>query len=401
MRNFWLIARYEYSRLARRRSFLFSTLGFPLLLSMVIGVGIWTAQTNNSGVLGYVDKSGLLSNTSPPENVQTPMREYGSRAQAERALEAGEISAVYFIPADYLQSHTVTLLYREEPPGSEMHRDFGRFLRAALVMTFAEPTRHRLLAGAELSIHSADGERTLSEGNFADFLVPFAAAMLFAFAAISSSGYLLQVVTDEKENRTMEMLLTSLRPLDLIGGKTVGLMALTLTQLGIWATAVAIGAGVGSIYWEPLQAVTLSWDLIGVVVIYFLPSYMLIAGMMTAIGSAVTDVRQGHQIAGILNLLFIAPLFVLPILIEAPNSPLPLVMTFFPTTALMTTVMRWALSYVPTWQLLLSQTVLWTSALLSLWLAVRVFQIGRLEYGQPLSLRTLWVALGRPQHDQA
>ncbi len=393
MRNFWLMARHEYTRLALRRSFVLSLVGFPLLIACLIGVGIWTASRNDGDALGYVDESGLLQTASPWADLETPLRAFPDEASARQALNADEIHAFYLLPADYLQGHTARLIYKDEAPGRQAQRDFERVLRAALAADLPADTQARVLAGADLSVRAADGSRTMADRNPLDFIIPFATAMLFIFAAMTSSGYLLQVVTDEKENRTMEMLLTSLRPFDLIGGKAVGLMALALSQLAIWMGAIAVGIGVGSRFWDALQGAAVPWTILGITGLFFLPSYVLLAGLMTAIGSAVTDARQGQQVAGVLNLLFVAPFFVLPVIIEAPNSPIALGFTFFPTTSLITVVMRWAFGSVPLWQLLVSLGIVWLTALLSIWLAVRVFRIGMLEYGQPLSPRRVLAAL--------
>ena len=133
---------------------------------------------------------------------------------------------------------------------------------------------------------------------------------------------------------------------------------------------------------------------VGIIVLFFLPSYALVAGLMTAIGGAVTEVRQGQQVAGIVNMLFVAPLFVLPVLMAAPNSPLSIGLTLFPTTAFVTVALRWSFSAVPLWQLVASWGILFLTALGSLWASARIFRAGMLRYGQPLSLRAALATLG-------
>jgi ABC-2 type transport system permease protein len=144
-----------------------------------------------------------------------------------------------------------------------------------------------------------------------------------------------------------------------------------------------------------LQGISVPWPLLGIVALFFLPSYALVAGLMTAIGSAVTEVRQGQQIAGIVNLLFVAPLFVLPVLIETPNSPLAIGLTLFPTTSFVTVTLRWALATIPMWQMVASWGILVITALLSMWASAQVFRLGMLRYGQPLTPRVLLAAMQR------
>jgi ABC-2 type transport system permease protein len=398
MRNLWLMAAYEYRRLARRRTFLLSTLGFPLLIVILIGVIIFMTERGGQATLGYVDRAGIVDPTGQiylpaQEAGETAMIGYANIEEATAALEAGTISAFYVLPADYRESRQVELYHAGSAPGNAERSHFRQFIRAHLVADLPEPVQQRVIEGTALTVRSADGSRAMGAGDIVGFLFPFAVVMLFIFAVMTSAGYLLQVVTDEKENRTMEILVTSLRPIHMIMGKSLGLMALALTQLGIWVLAVGLAIAVGSRFWEPLQGIAVPWTSLGLMALFFLPSYALIAGMMTAIGGAVTEARQGQQVAGILNLLFVLPLFVLGVLMEAPHSPIAVGLTFFPTTALVTTAMRSAFAVVPFWQLAVSWSILVVTALLSLWISARIFRAGMLRYGQPLSLRAVMASL--------
>jgi ABC-2 type transport system permease protein len=393
MRNLWLMASYEYGRLARRRTFLLSTLGFPLLIALFIGVIIFLTLGSSQVTLGYVDQSGILDPAIQPAEMETTIVAYAGEEEATTALANGLISAFFILPADYTESRQVELYYLDTLPSPQTRNNFGQFIRANLVADLPEPVQQRLIEGTDLTVRSVDGSRSMGAHDFVGFLLPFGVVLLFIFAVMTSASYLLQVVTDEKENRTMEILVTSIQPIHMIVGKSLGLMALALTQLGIWVLAIGLAIGVGSRFWEPLQGVAVPWSSLGLVALFFLPSYALIAGMMTAIGGAVTEARQGQQVAGILNLLFVLPLFVLGVLMEAPHSPIAVGLTFFPTTALVTVAMRSAFAVVPFWQLALSWSILVVTAMLSLWISARVFRAGMLRYGQPLSMRAVIASL--------
>ena len=103
----------------------------------------------------------------------------------------------------------------------------------------------------------------------------------------------------------------------------------------------------------------------------------------------VTEHQQGQQIAGIINLLFIFPFFFFILVFTDPNSPLMVAMTLFPTSAFMTVAMRWGVTTIPAWQLVLGWVLLVASASFMIVVAARVFRIGMLQYGQPLSLRAV------------
>jgi ABC-2 type transport system permease protein len=213
------------------------------------------------------------------------------------------------------------------------------------------------------------------------------ATFFFLFATMMAAGYLMGVVASEKENRTMEIVISSVTPGQLIGGKAVGLLAGALTQLTIYIVAIVIALWVASPYIEILQLVKVPWTYLGLMVLFFLPAYALIASIMIAIGGAVTESQQGQQVAGILNLFFLLPLFLTPLLFSNPGHPIIVIMTLFPTTSFLTVSLRWGLGTIPVWQLGLSWILLVLTMFVMLWIAVRIFRAGMLRYGQTLTVR--------------
>jgi ABC-2 type transport system permease protein len=128
-------------------------------------------------------------------------------------------------------------------------------------------------------------------------------------------------------------------------------------------------------------------------VLFFLPTYALISAVMIAIGSAVTELQQGQQLAGLLNLVFLLPVFLLPLLFQNPGGPLMVFFTIFPTTSFMTISLRWGLGTVPLWQVGVGWVLLLATATFMIWAASRVFRAGMLRYGQPLTLKSAWAAV--------
>jgi len=396
MRNFLLIARHEYLKLVRKRSFLFATLGIPLLIVVVIGVTIFvTVLEQDNRPLGYVDQSGILSSFGPPalEKSAAALRPFTDETAARQALEQAEIQGYYVLPADYLQTHQMKLYYWKELPNAAVRETFDHFVRIHLAVGLPPAVQQRLVEEPLVTVRTLDSSRKIASGNPSNMILSFAATFLFFFTAMTSAGYLLQVVADEKENRTIEILITSLNPEELIGGKAVGAMAVSLTQLGIWLLAIAAGLTIGTQFLEPLQLIQIPWMFMLVAMLYFLPAYGLIAAMMSAIGGAVTDTRQGQQIAALLNLLFILPVFLSTLVFADPDNPILVFFTLFPTTSFVTVMMRWSMSVIPIWQLAISWIFLVASAVLGMWASARIFRAGMLRYGQSLDLRGALLAV--------
>lgn len=395
MRKLWLVARYEYLKRVKERSFLVAVLGIPLMIVAVSGISILVALGGaDDRPLGYVDHASILNREVLPALQQeglrpTEMLAYTDEGTARAALEAGEIQAYYVLPPDYLSSKQAELFYGEDAPQDTVQGDFEAFVRASLVSQASPEVQPRLSEGFSLVIRSRDGRRELDQGNIISILLPFVTTFFLFFAIATAGGYLLQAVTDEKENRTIEIIATSVSPEQVMGGKALGLMGVSLTQILVWVTTLVVGLVVATQFWDVLGTPSVPWALLLIVILYFLPTFTLIAGIMTTIGAAVTELQQGQQVSGILNMLFILPVFFIAPLISNPDSPLLVILTLFPTTAFLTTLLRWSLAAIPLWQMVVSWVILTSSALVSVWVAGRVFRMGMLRYGQRLRLRTI------------
>ncbi len=392
MRNFWLVAKHEYRGTVLKRAFILTTLAIPLGMAVVIALAIFVATSGENNLpLGYVDQADVLdvnrqSTASMPTGIE--VRAFPDEETALAALEREEIQAFFVLPPDYPSTLQTDLYYLEEPPSNDDWRDFDNFVRANLVATYPDEIRKRLLEGPNITVHDIVSNREFSKSSIINVILPLVASFFFFIATMSASGYMLRVVATEKENRTMEIMITSVTPGQFIGGKTVGLLAAALTQLATYVTAAVVGLIVAAPHVKELQQVTVPWAYLGVMALFFFPSYALNAAVMVAIGSAVTKLQQGQQVAGILNMLFMAPLFLLTVIFENPAAPLVVFLTLFPTTTFMTISLRWGLGTVPLWQIGIGWVSLVASTIFMIWAAARIFRAGMLRYGQPLNLKT-------------
>ncbi|MFU8772332.1 MAG: ABC transporter permease, partial [Anaerolineales bacterium] len=388
MHEMWIIARHEFLKLVSKRSFLFATLGIPILMVAFLGIMILIiSQQRSDEPIGVVDQSGILAPRSEP--IDDPddlleLRHYLDEETARSALENGVIQAYYVIPSDYIQSRAVSLYYRDSAPDAIARRTLEAYIRVNLTSELPENVANRLVSGHKLTIRSMDGSREVT-GTETDamltFLIPFAAGFLFILSVMTSSGYLLQVVSDEKENRTIEILVTSIRPSGLIAGKTLGLMAIALAQILIWIVSAFLVLWVAGQFLDIPPTISLPSTYLLIIGLFFLPAFALIAGVMTALGGAVTELRHAQQIAGVLNLFFMIPFFFLVLIMAQPNSSIVVALTLFPVTAFATIALRWGMSDIPTWQLILSWIFLFGSAIISMLVSTRIFRAGMLQYG--------------------
>lgn len=402
MHKLWLVARYEYLTAVKRRSFLLATLAIPLLIvAVVVVILLVSSRTGAESQVGFVDGSGVLASVPVPPVDQTTvatgepvMRPYPDRASAEAALKAGEVQAVYILAVDYLQTGKVTLLYNEQAPSARVESAFSALIRPQLAAEVSPQIQERVLDGpGDLVFQATDGRVESETGGLLELIFPVAVALFFVVAVMSSAGYLLQAVTDEKENRTMEIMTTSLSAEQLVVGKSMGLIVVSLTQVGIWLVVGAVALIVAAQATPLLKDAQVPWGFIGVSVLFFLPSFVLEAGIITSVGAAVTDLRQGQQIAGVLQLFFWLPFFFFGLIMGSPDSPVLVALSLFPLTSLATIALRWGATVIPWWQIVVAWLLVSGSAVGALLIAPRIFRRGMLRYGQHMKFGGLLEAV--------
>jgi len=398
MRKFWLVAHYEYLKIVKQKSFLIATFSIPILIFVLMAISIMLSLGNRGNKpVGYVDYAGVLAaRAAPPAKADTPplaTQAFSDEVTARAALTAGEIQCYYVLPADYRTSGAAQLFYLKDRPGELVQAEFATFVSANLLKDQPEAIRLRALEGSNLTFTSMDSSRAMETNNLLKFFVPFLAAFVFVIAVLNSAGYMIETITAERENYTIEILATSLTPEQLIGGKALGLIGVALTQMLLWATAAVGALCIAAQFLPILRGITLPWHFIGLATLFFFPAYALVAGLMTIVGGAVPDPRQAQQIAGIFNLFFTFPFFFINVILAAPYSPFILVLTLFPTTAFVTIMLRWALAPIPFWQLAVSWLLMVLSAGISIWAAARIFRIGMLRTGQRMSFKSIWRVL--------
>jgi ABC-2 type transport system permease protein len=395
MIKFWRIAWHEYSRHVFRKRFLLALLSVPLMIAFMIILILVILWTDTSPTpIGYIDQSGLLASAVPQPVAKFPertirMQAYPNETVARTELDAGKIQAYYIIPKDYLQSGQVQEIYYKEPKGLASQQ-FNQFLTANLLVNVPPQIASRIQAGSQFIVVSADKTRRASVDQIINIALPFIAGILFIVAMSTSSGYLLQAVVEEKENRTMEIMVTSASPNQLMSGKTIADIAVGITQLLVWAIFILLILIIGKSYVSFLSGFTFPVKTVAMLAAVMVPAFIMVSGLMAAIGATVTEASEGQQIMGLFTIPIWIPYILIAVFIQNPNSPLAVIMTLFPLTAPMTIAIRMSFTTIPAWQYITSLCLLVISAVGAVWLAGRAFRIGMLRYGQRLRLKELF-----------
>jgi ABC-2 type transport system permease protein len=188
-------------------------------------------------------------------------------------------------------------------------------------------------------------------------------------------------------------MVTSLSPEQMMAGKIIGLIAVGLTQILIWVVFGLLGLLYFRQGLDVLSGVNIELENLWLALVVTIPALVMVASLMAAVGATVTEAREGQQVTGLITIPVMLPFILFAVILNNPNGPLAVAMSFFPLTAPMTLLMRAGFGEIPTWQLVVSITILVLSALGSLWLAGRLFRVGMLRYGQRLRMREIVASL--------
>jgi ABC-2 type transport system permease protein len=394
MKKIWLVARHQFMKEASKRSFILVLLALPLFLTITIGFGFLVARLDrSSAALGYVDHAGIMTQTLPDSGSSDfHLVPFESRESALAALDEDQIDGFYVISKDYKESHDAELVYYESPPYRAI-KLFEDTVRLNLMTDEPGYVVDRMLSGAEVTVRATDANREFPAGNpeFSIFL-PLIIAAIFAFLVLTTSGYMTEVIVEEKESRTMEIVVTSMSTGRMMAGKILGAVGIALVQLTTWifflVAAIWLGGNVLDVSW--LQSINPTWSDLLKVVIVAIPAYLCIAALMSLIGSSLVDNQEANQVGGMSMFLLFLPIYAFVPIATNPSGPLALGLTFFPTTSITTVALRSLFVEVPTWQIAVSAAIALSSAIVLIWLAGKAFRLTMLRYGQRLKLTELF-----------
>lgn len=402
MKKILVIARHEFVTVVTRKAFLIATLAFPLLIMLV---GAIRATGNESGsmpgsAIGVIDQTGvidlrlfeLIVQSRPSAGPGDPSADqrhsvglYPDLDAALAALKSRSVDVVYLVPSDYGSGGKIRLYARERASRRSFSSDttmFQDLLRASLLRSRAGPEATNQLFTPmeveELAVTETGGVVPAREeqGKLNALTAPLSLAMMLAVWIILSSRFMLTATLEENSNRAMEVILSSVRPSDLIWGKVIGLSGVALTQLAVYVAMVGL---VRSSLWTFLNLP------VGTLFICFgfcVAGYLFFAGLMTAAGAT----GWGRS-ATLITLTVWIPLVAWESLSGDPNGALARVLSFVPLTSTMTMTLRLSVATVPPLETVASLAALVLSAFLTVAGGAKIFRTNILMTGQRISLQ--------------
>jgi ABC-2 type transport system permease protein len=403
MRTTWLVMKHAIATTLRKRSFWLFTFLMPAFLLafntyyFLRDAGVTLGDSEQAAeeapapeipAIGLVDDAGIVEQL--PEAVPAGMFQLiADRETALADLESGALDQVVYIPSDYVNSGDVTIYTRNFQITSDQNGGVATGSAQAWLLPYIltlnlvdepalanavfNPTPGNAIQFHPMTSPAPDAGSNLALARIIASVTPY----VYYFVLVISAGYMMQSVTAEKENRVVEVLLTSAEPRQIMVGKILGMSVVVLLQISVWLGAAAVGLN------RLTQTLDLSsyslppgfliWSLLFLVL-----GYLLYASVMAAAGAIAPSAREAGQVTWLLILPLLPTLMFGVEFAEDPHGTLALALSLFPFSAPSAMVTRLAVADIPLWQVLLSLALLAGTAYLFVSLSARFFRADNL-----------------------
>ena len=392
-----LIFRHEFLHTIKRTGFIILTLALPVLALLAIGVfhivsGVAKPPTEVSSI-GYIDEVGGFDQFTTQGNIT--FVSFNTREDATQALINKDIKEYFIIPPDFISTGIINryTTQKEVTPPSATTTVIKNFISSNLLegkVPSTVVTRIEAPLNLVTTTLTSAGAVASEQGGFTNLVIPGIFGILLALSLSFSSAYVLQSLGEEKENRLMEILLSSVSTRQLITGKVLGIGAASLAQVVVWVISIPFllnlaSSSIGGF----LSMIQIPANFLVLGVAYFILGYLLFAVLSAGVAAISTSVREGQGLASIFTLFVIAPFWFFSLLLAFPNSPIWVVFSIFPFSAPVLVMLRLGMTGVPAWQLIASMAVLVLSIVGGLLLAAKLLRAYVLMYGKRPSLREI------------
>lgn len=410
MQKIWIIALREFVETVKTRAFIIGAVCMPLVMIGVVYAAERFADTASRDDLPprrilLVDGTGQLE-AGVRERIEAYNREVPNRIfelevqpteapdldAIGRRLENRELYAYVKVPSGAIDGTGPVRLARRDSQ-RQSRRLIQDFVTEALIdLRFArhDPPLDRSeieALQARPAFEEADLRtgRTTEGDSLARLFTPFIFMFLLYMGTMQISVGLLTSVIEEKSSRIVEVLLACVSPVQLMAGKILGMVAVGALLMALWGLA---GYGVArSQQFEHL----VSGARLMYMGLYFVPSFLLFAAILAAIGSACNTLKEAQSLSSPLTLAVLVPMILWWLITEHPQSMLSVGLSFIPPITPFVMILRICGDpNTPIWQIAATLALLWITALAAIWAAGKVFRVGVLMYGKAPSLRELW-----------
>ena len=414
MKNIILIAKREFFTQVKKKSFVILTLLTPLLIIVFGGVVSLMFQANETQMqISVIDKSGLFKDKlKSDENIRYVFSSEETEKSLIKALETTEeMNAVMIIPKKDIHEleNSIEVLTNKNLSNEARKNIAGNIseiIKAEKINALGINTAQIEDLNKGVNLHVVNIlEKEKKQDSFLvgvkSGLSMFLMYCVFTFIMMYGIR-VMRSVLEEKNNRVVEILISSVKPFELMMGKILGVTGVALVQFGVWvvmifASVMTLGSsnvgmvsGVAEVQMVLSALSQINYGLIlFVFVIYFLLGYLFYSAMYAAIGSAVDNETETQQFTLFAILPMMLGFYGSITIMNNPDGPMSFWLSMIPFTSPIAMLARIPFD-VPVWELVLSIGILLVSTLGMVFIASKIYRVGILMYGNKVTLKELW-----------
>jgi len=393
------VFRHEFLNMITKTGYIiitFIVLLLPLLFLLAYGIfehvqGRQGTTLEESSTIGFMDNTGLFEAYTLQEKVD--LIQYESQGELTQALLDGEIEEYFIVPTDYLETGLIqrySMGKEIEPP-----RHISSAIRTYLLSNIVEEVvpsnaidRIHVPLRLVTTMLTETGEVATDQGGWGAIILPMVFSLLIGISLMSLASFLLQGLGEEKENRVIEILLSSVSTGQLLAGKVLGVGAAGFLQILVWllVPALLMAQAADTMISGIVRSLLIPGDFLALAIVYFILGYLFFGVLSAGIAAVSPTSRDGQQLAmGLLLPMFI-PLWLSSVVMIFPENPLWTALTVFPITAPTMMIVRFGITDIPAWEIIASISVMILTISGGLFVAARVFRLYLLMYGKRPSL---------------
>ena len=402
MHNLGTVMRFEIVRTLKKKSFWITSLLFPVMLSAIFGIIIFSNKAtedsindmaNQTFAFAVTDKSNLISSDLLKG---MKVESVGSKQEGIDKVKRNILEAYFYYPED-LAVEPVEIYAKDAGIfDNSKYSSVANLLLDQSISVEVSKSQSVVLRN-DVHYDSKTYQNGEEYSSFRQMIAPGVFLVLFYILIAVFGSQMLTSTTEEKENRVIEMILTTVRAKTLIVGKILSLILLGFVQIFVVLVPIIVGYFVlrGLISLpaiETLDLASLPLDpfRIGLGFVIFFLSFLLFTGLLVTIGAATPTAKEASGFMGVVMMLIFGPLYAAPLFISAPGEPIVQFLSYFPLTAPIPLLLRNAVGNLELWQALIAIVILVVTTVIMLNIAVRVFKRGVMEYSRKLSFKEIF-----------
>jgi ABC-2 type transport system permease protein len=417
MRKLWAVLKREYIQAVRKKMFIFMTLFFPVLMGgVMILPGLMMAGSLKGKKVAVIDGTGQLEDAFTKNAAGRRGRrdlpfqvdiEYVRGTDVKAFLnrltsrdDSSKIDAVLVIPPDAFEgekakmtfySRAATDLITQQTLSSSANRAIyrHRLLAAGLDPDKLDKlTRDVPVDAVQLS---RSGEQ--KKGGELNFIIGFIFAALLIIPSLIYGLEIMRGIIAEKTDRVVEILISSMSPMQLLTGKIAGVALVGLTQVTVWIIVTAVIGAFGAASAMTAGVNVMQFIRPGVFVyflIFFILAYLTYVCVYAIGGAICNSEKEAQQLIAPISMFMMLPWFMMVAIITNPDSRLAVGFSLSPVFGPITMFVRTLVSEPPMWHVLLSIAVSMATIFVFFWVTAKIFRVGILSYGKRPTIPELW-----------